>query len=60
MVRYPQDMVQLKYVVRRTLVCPGENIETKTLQYRVKNVSIVDYTETWTEWTDVPTEYIEE
>lgn len=59
-VRYPQDMIQIKYVKRRVNIGPGEKIETTTLQYRVKNVSIVDYSETWTEWTDVPTEYIDE
>lgn len=25
------------------------------LQYRIKNISMVDYTESWTDWIEVPT-----
>lgn len=60
MFRYPQDMIQLRFLKRRVNIGLPEKIETTTLQYRIKNISIVDYTETWTEWTDVPTECIDE
>lgn len=60
MIRYPQDMVEIRNLVRRKPGTMGERVEVSTLQYRVKNISVVDYTETWTPWTDVPTEYIDE
>ena len=62
MIRYPQDMVQLRYLKRRINSGPNARIVSETLQYRVKNISVVDYSETWTEWKDVPTdtEYVDE
>lgn len=58
MVRYPQNMVELRWVkIRHSDPIDGN---MPTLQYRVKNISMVDYSETWTEWEDVPIEYIDE
>ena len=53
MIRYPQDMVELRYLKVKPNN-PWHKPEAK-LQYRIKNISIVDYTETWSDWRDVPT-----
>lgn len=60
MIRYPHDMIELRYAKRHIKVSTDIQTDVVKLQYRIKNVSIVDYTETWTEWTDVPTVIINE
>lgn len=52
MIRYPQDMVELRYLK----VKPNNpwHKPEPILQYRIKNISMVDYTESWTDWIEVP------